>query len=358
MIQTTVGLSAIVLVVAVAVAAMVIVVLATRRGRRVPQSEAPPVPTSLSVLAGFSFFSGLGATALVVTSALLFVSLSMGDVLQIAPDARQSIGLAAKVVLYVSLLPSVAAIAFALAARGVISESGGTVRGRPLYRTGVLLSILSVAVVVDARVVNPSTWAAAGRQVVRGVAMDEQEDHRGYLGVELEGPESVRVVRVVPGSPAERAGIQPGDWIVQLDGNLLSSGSALIERIGSLSPGSRVIVGLRRGAASLSVTAELAASFETLHLMLRRQDFDDERLAILRAAGADHRYSTDELAKICEAFDFDEDRLKAIEAALPHLQDPQNAYRILGSLEFSDSKAKVSGWIARRAEAPKEPKEE
>jgi membrane-associated protease RseP (regulator of RpoE activity) len=358
MIPSTVGTIAILIVVALAVAAMVIVVLATLRGRTPSPAEAAPLPTSLSFLAGFSFFSGLGATALVVASALLFASLSMGDVLQIQPDARQAIGLAAKIVLYVSLLPSVAAIAFALAARGVISESGGTVRGRPLYRTGVLLSILSVAVVVDARIANPSAWVAAGRQVVRGVGMDEREINRGYLGVELEGPGSVRVVRVVPGSPAERAGIQSGDRIMQLNGNPSTTGSALIDRIGTLAPGSRVTVGLRRGAASLDVTAELAASFETLHSMLSRQDFDDERLAILKAAGADHRYSADELTKICESFDFDEGRLKAIEAALPHLQDPQNAYRILGSLEFSEAKSKAGGWIAQRARAPKEPKEE
>ena len=46
-----------------------------------------------------------------------------------------------------------------------------------------------------------------------------------------------------------------------------------------------------------------------------------------------------------------------IEAALPLLQDPQNAYRILGSLEFSGAKAQVSSWIAK-PEKPEKPEKE
>jgi len=341
---------------ALALAGFVRLLIGVFRGRETPAAAPPPLPTSVSVLAGFSFFSGLAAISLVVISVVLLTICSMEHLLHLESGIREGVTLAAKIVLYVSLLPSVVAVAFALAARGVISEGAGAVRGRPLYRTGVLLAVLSGAVALDARVLNPSTWASALR--VGQIQVLEQPQHRGYLGVELEGPGSVRVERVVPGSPAERAGIQPGDWIVELNGSATQTGAALTERIGALPPGSRVVLGLQRDTRQATVTAELTSSFETLHGMLKRQNLDAERLHVLKAAGVDHRYSADELTKICETFDLDIGRLSAIETSLPHLQDPQNAYRILGSLETAAAKEKASGWIAERSKAPKPSRDE
>jgi membrane-associated protease RseP (regulator of RpoE activity) len=348
---------AIAVVGALALAGLVRLMISVFRGREHPAPAAPPMPASLSFLAGFSFFSGLAALALVMTTGILSAALSMDDVLQVGSHARQGITLAARIVLYLSLLPGVMAVAFALAARGVISESAGAVRGRPLYRTGVLLAILSGAAVLDARVLDPTTWASVGRDVVHRIhSVDDREINRGYLGIELEAPASTRVARVVPGSPAELAGIRVGDAIFSLAGIRTLDGRVLVEQIGSLQPGSRVSLVVLRGSDHVSLTAELAASFATLQSLLGKQDFDDERLAVLKAAGLAHRYSADELTKICETFEFDDGRLKAIERSLPHLQDPQNAYRILGALEFSEAKSKVSAWITERAKAPKAPK--
>ena len=353
---------------ALTIAAFVLILLAIVRRKSKP--EAPPVPTSLSFLAGFSFFSGLAAAGLVVTSTLLYTSLSLGEVLIVRSDEQQGIKLAANVLLYASVLPSVAAIAFALAARGSIAESGGMMRGRPLYRTGVLLAILSGAVVLDARVINPATWASLGNSIVNGMETVRIGGfNRGYLGVET-GPLGTEspvnpILRVIPGSPADRAGLKAGDLVVTVDGthvhqlpplgkstdNSWSPGSTepfLGSYIASLKPGARVALQVRRGKESIQVVAELCASFESLHALLLEQSFDHERLAVLKAAGLDRRYSANELLQICQTFDFDDGRLTAIEPALPLLQDPQNAYRILGSLEFASAKEKVSGWIAQR----------
>jgi hypothetical protein len=361
---------------ALTIAGLVLMMLAILRRKSKPTPDAPPVPTSLSFLAGFSFFSGLAAAALVVTAAVLFTSLSMGEVLIVHPDGRQGVKLAANIILYASVLPSVAAIAFALAARGAIAESGGMMRGRPLYRTGVLLAILSGAVVLDARVINPATWASLGISLANSMEAVHKEDlNRGYLGVET-GPlgnttPASPILRVVPGSPADRAGLKSGDLVVAVDGTNVhqlpplgksnddswSPGSMepfLGSYIASLKPGTRVALQVRRGKETVKVVAELSASFDSLLALLQNQSFDQERLAVLKAAGPDRRYSADELLKICQTFDFDDGRLRAIETALPLLQDPQNAYRILGSLEFSDGKAKVSDWISKRTKAEKE----
>jgi hypothetical protein len=360
---------------ALALAAVVKMVLAVVQKRKDPAPAAPPVPTSLSLLAGFSFFSGLGALALVVVAAVLFTTLSLREMLQLTPDLREAVTVAAKIVLYVSLLPSVVAVAFALAARGSISESAGTLRGRPLYRTGVLLAILSGAVVFDARVVNPATWAAAGASLRAG--FDSKETPRAYLGVETgplaSGP-AVPVLRVIPGSPADRAGVKARDLIVKVDGIPVhhlpplgkphqpwyATGSTepyLGSYVATLSPGTRVVLEVRRDLKTEVIGVELSASFESLVALLDAQSFDLERLAVLKAAGLDRRYSADQLKRICESFDFDEGRLQAIELTLPFLQDPANAFRILGALEFTEAKSKVSTWI-KEQKGVKAPKDE
>lgn len=349
---------------ALGLAAFVKMIVGLVRGRKEPEPAAPPVPTSLSLLSGLSFFSGLAALSLVVISGILFTTRSMSDLLQLDSDHRDAFQVAAKIVLYVSLLPSVVAVAFALAARGSIAESGGTLRGRPLYRTGVLLAILSGAVVFDARVVNPATWAEAGETVMRGKAA-VGEISRAYLGVEtgpLDSSAFVAVARVVPGSPADRAGLKVGDLITKVDGMMVfqlppsgtpgvsfySPGSTVAylgDYVKTLNPGTRVSIQVRRGNQNVTCVAELGASFASLLALVQSQSFDAERLSVLRAAGLDRRYATDELVKICEAFDFDTGRLEAIQAALPHLQDPVNSFRLLGALEFTDAKSKVSTWI-------------
>lgn len=343
-----------------------------RRGRREESAVGapPPPPASLSILAGLSFLCGLGAILLVAATGILSLVLSMGDLLQLSARERPAVELAGRIVMYVSLLPAVAAMAFALAARGVISESRDTVRGRPLYRTGILLALLTGIVVFNAKILNPATWLLAGSELAKASAAgDFSLIDRGYLGVEPGPLESgcVSLLRVVPGSPAEKAGLKPGDIVAKLDGapvfQLPPMGSPGAEThsstvnylgayIGTLKPGSKVTLEIRRGNESLTIVAELSASYESLLELLHQQSLDDERMAVLKAAGADRRYSADELRRICSVFDLDSHRLKVIETALPRLQDPQNAYQILGALDFAASKRKVSEWI----EAAQKPK--
>jgi len=225
-------------------------------------------------------------------------------------------------------------------------------------------------VVFDARVVNPATWTSAGRSVIHG-GIGAEDVNRGFLGVEtgpLDSEACIRLTRVVPGSPADRAGLKAGDRVTKIDGMAVyqlppagrpsersySPGSTepyIGSYIGALSPGTQVSVEVRRGRETVTIVAELSASFASLLTLLQTQSFDAERLAVLKAAGLDRRYSAEELTKICGTFDFDDGRLKVIEQTLPLLQDPKNAYRILSALDSSASKSKVSGWIGERAKS-------
>jgi hypothetical protein len=335
---------------------LAVVLLAGAKFRAAGRRAAPePAPgeaprASLSLLAGLSFFAGLGSLLLVTVSGILAMSLSMSGVINTPASMQPDLELAARILLYVGLLPAAGAVALALGARGAISESREKHRGRPLYRTGVLLAVLTGVIVLDSKIVNPSTWAAAGENLL-GVVSGGAPVDRAYFGATHQASSDSKgnlVIQVEAGSPAEKAGLRAGDRILGANGMLLGNKELLAERFATFEPGSRVTLEVLRGEESLSLVAELGSSlaqFAPLLSLLEDQSLDDERLAVLKAAGYDRGYTADELSRICRTFDFDDSRLKVIERALPHLRDRQNAYLLLATLDFSDAKSRVSRWI-------------
>jgi S1-C subfamily serine protease len=82
----------------------------------------------------------------------------------------------------------------------------------------------------------------------------------GYLGVAVQDTfGGVSVIQVQPNSPAERAGIQPGDTIVAVDSTPITSSDQLAQVISGDKPGQRVQIQLRRGGQTITVTATLAS---------------------------------------------------------------------------------------------------
>ena len=88
---------------------------------------------------------------------------------------------------------------------------------------------------------------------------------RGWLGVSVELVQGrsadgrlqqfLRVTGVAPQGPAARAGIQVGDVIMALDGEVARDGRIAMHRIARLRPGERLAVQLRRGDETLAVEA-------------------------------------------------------------------------------------------------------
>jgi membrane-associated protease RseP (regulator of RpoE activity) len=67
------------------------------------------------------------------------------------------------------------------------------------------------------------------------------------------------VVEVLPDSPAERGGLQAGDWIVAVDGQQLGFGEELADLIAEYEPGDRVTLEVERpGDGSRRVRVQLA----------------------------------------------------------------------------------------------------
>lgn len=84
-----------------------------------------------------------------------------------------------------------------------------------------------------------------------GEAPREAGGERGWLGVELAmlrgGEPGVLLVQVLPGAPAEQAGLAAGDVILQLDGQPVMSPREMIGLLAQRSVGQRVALAVRRG---------------------------------------------------------------------------------------------------------------
>jgi membrane-associated protease RseP (regulator of RpoE activity) len=70
---------------------------------------------------------------------------------------------------------------------------------------------------------------------------------RGFIGVETaDGPEGVQIKSVIAGSPANKAGLRPGDRIERVQGKLVASQSEL-RKVAKFQPGDEVSFQILRG---------------------------------------------------------------------------------------------------------------
>jgi putative serine protease PepD len=65
---------------------------------------------------------------------------------------------------------------------------------------------------------------------------------------------------VTKGGAADRAGIQVGDVITKINGQLISDGTQLIVTVRSFAPGDRVQLTIKRGDETLTLPLNLTAS--------------------------------------------------------------------------------------------------
>lgn len=115
-------------------------------------------------------------------------------------------------------------------------------------------------------------------QVYNQLTGPEHRVERGSIGIEFNAQENPAIARVyggqggitissvVPGSPAERAGLKVGDTIFSVDGKSIKNGDELVSDIASRKPGSKVTLGYFRNgkkdeaAVTVADRAKLFAS--------------------------------------------------------------------------------------------------
>src|SRR6478752_3042324 len=98
----------------------------------------------------------------------------------------------------------------------------------------------------------------------------EHRVQRGSIGIQFNAEQNPAIARVygvqsgvtisnvVPGSPAERAGLKVGDTIFSVDGKSIKNGDELVSDIAGRKPGSKVAVGFIRNSKKQELTATVA----------------------------------------------------------------------------------------------------
>ncbi len=94
-----------------------------------------------------------------------------------------------------------------------------------------------------------------------GVAMrDMEKEEAGQYG--LDAPQGAIVVEVVPGSPAEQAGLAVGDLILEFNGSLLSGSHTLPSLVAKAQPGSSITLVFIRDGKKYQRTVTLSSTDE------------------------------------------------------------------------------------------------
>src|SRR5690606_3540195 len=96
---------------------------------------------------------------------------------------------------------------------------------------------------------------------------------RVYLGIVLDlRSSSARVDEILPGFGAEKAGLQPGDRIVAVDGETVETREALIRRLQEYRPGNVVNVRALRDDREMEFEVELRSAPEGPARRFDRED--------------------------------------------------------------------------------------
>ncbi len=89
---------------------------------------------------------------------------------------------------------------------------------------------------------------------------DDNAHHHAVLGVSLsESDGRVKVIAVMPGGPAARAGLQVGDQIRYVGDQRIVTAQGLADEISDYRPGSQVELAIRRNGEKQTVTARLGS---------------------------------------------------------------------------------------------------
>ena len=148
--------------------------------------------------------------------------------------------------------------------------------GGPLVNAAGQVVAVNTAIVADAQNLGFSIAIDRARPIIEDLQAGEGQitPDQAFLGVstsdisdltdevrtrfDVEVDEGAFVTEVVPGSAADNAGLQPGDVIVEIDGEEVTEASAVRDTILDKEPGDTVEIKIVRAGEDKTVEAELA----------------------------------------------------------------------------------------------------
>jgi len=140
-----------------------------------------------------------------------------------------------------------------------VAEPTNPAVGPAAPRTRFTLGSLDPTAPARMLVTLTSRGAAVERIELADEQFHDQDDRGGYLG-HLAGeatPEGCRIGVVGPGTPADRAGLEPGDVIVAVDSSPVADARSLRESLATRRPGQRVTLAVLRGDGKTTREATL-----------------------------------------------------------------------------------------------------
>jgi hypothetical protein len=146
------------------------------------------------------------------------------------------------------------------ALRGLRQRLAAAFRRRPRARpgTGRRLGLALVVVALLGAAVALGASALSGGQQGSPAASGK----RGWLGISMTSAPyggGAVITGVAPGSPAQMAGLQPGDLITQIDNQQIQSPADVGAALDGLLAGNQIQIQFNRGPASFSTLATLGA---------------------------------------------------------------------------------------------------
>jgi serine protease Do len=101
----------------------------------------------------------------------------------------------------------------------------------------------------------------AARPIIEQVGSgDAPVGSRAFLGVVTQGDSGAVVVNVQPDSPADEAGLRPGDVITRIDGQDVSSAADLVSKVRAHKAGDKVELVWKRGDNEQKATVALTST--------------------------------------------------------------------------------------------------
>jgi serine protease Do len=128
-------------------------------------------------------------------------------------------------------------------------------------------------------------------QVYNQLIGPEHRVQRGSIGIEFNAQENPAIARVygvqsgitissvVPGSPADRAGLKVGDTIISVDGKPIKNGDELVSDIAARKPGAKVTLGYFRNGKKEEAAVTVADRAKLFASRLGEQEENGEEAA-------------------------------------------------------------------------------
>jgi serine protease Do len=102
------------------------------------------------------------------------------------------------------------------------------------------------------------TWERLARGDTWGGRIGSKNEEPAWLGVEFDSnTPDCRLLSIIPGSPAEKAGLQQNDVVIRFGKRKIETSDDLVNQVARRSPGDEVTLEVQRGEQSLSLRVVL-----------------------------------------------------------------------------------------------------